>query len=324
MDFQQKIFYVKIRLELGHNATQIHEDLVNSFIEDSPSFLFVSKWVRYFKEDYDSVQDAPRSGRPSIVFILENINEIRAMVTEDPYISIREIFERLQISYGTVQSIFSEKLNLRKLSNRFVPHQFTQKNKEQRFSLCQENLKNIRLGIYKIGDIITGNESWFFLRQIKNKSMNYCWRSVNGWISFTQVNKGETLNHKNYIEDCLKPMVSELKIQRPVTDTKNQLFHHDNARPHSHSLVSTYLEDEGFILMKHPPYSHDLASADSWLFDKIKRQLSDENNYDSLFNEVEDILNKIPQRGCSRAFEKWQQRMQMCIDKNGDYFEYDL
>ena len=72
------------------------------------------------------------------------------------------------------------------------------------------------------------------------------------------------------------------------------ILHHDNARPHSLSKVVDYIKNSGFEIMEQPPYSPDLAPCDFWLFDLIKRNLSDHTSIDSLFQDAENILNSIP------------------------------
>ena len=74
--------------------------------------------------------------------------------------------------------------------------------------------------------------------------------------------------------------------------------------------------------MEHPPYSPDLAPSDFWLFDYIKRNLGTQPDAESLFNEITDIVNSIPKNKYKKTFEKWKERMELCIKYKGDYFEH--
>ena len=87
----------------------------------------------------------------------------------------------------------------------------------------------------------------------------------------TYWDRGGCVDHKTYIDDCLKPLVRLIKTSRKTLGTKKLKFHHDNARPHVHQAVITYLKEQGFTLMGQPPYSPDLAPSDFWLFDYIKQ-----------------------------------------------------
>ena len=97
---------------------------------------------------------------------------------------------------------------------------------------------------------------------------------------------------------------------------------HDNATPHDNPEVLAYLKSEGLQLMPHPPCSPDLAPCDFWLNDYIKLNLADQEDEKSLFNAVTKVLESIPEKEYRKTFEKLLERMQMCIDNHGDYFEH--
>ena len=56
------------------------------------------------------------------------------------------------------------------------------------------------------------------------------------------MDKGKTINKDSYINDCLVPLVNTLKRQRPSTGAKNIKLHHDNARPHVHKEIKSFLK----------------------------------------------------------------------------------
>jgi [histone H3]-lysine36 N-dimethyltransferase SETMAR len=85
------------------------------------------------------------------------------------------------------------------------------------------------------------------------------------------------------------------KKQRPSSGTHAIKIHHDNAKPHIHKDVSTYLESEGITIMPQPLYSPDLAPCDFWLFNK--------DDY-------------------KKTFDKWIERMKFCVNNHGNYFEH--
>jgi len=97
---------------------------------------------------------------------------------------------------------------------------------------------------------------------------------------------------------------------------------HANARPHVHSSVTRFLEREQFIIMGHPPYSPDLAPSDFWLNDYIKQRLGDHSSVESLNRQITEIVSDIPRSEYLKTFEKWIERMKLCIKYKGDYFEH--
>ena len=78
---------------------------------------------------------------------------------------------------------------------------------------------------------------------------------------------GETINGERYRTQLihLKRTIAE---KRPEYATRHEaiIFHHDNARPHVAIPVKNYLENSGWKVLPHPPYSPDLAPSDYHLF----------------------------------------------------------
>ena len=64
-------------------------------------------------------RDGERSGRPSTSKIQENIERVSEMIRPNRRLTIREIVEDLNISYGSVQNILTRDLNMRRVSAKF-------------------------------------------------------------------------------------------------------------------------------------------------------------------------------------------------------------
>ena len=107
-----------------------------------------------------------------------NIDKVDQLIEENPYISYDEIQAETSISRGTIFTIIHDQLKLRKITSRWVPHLLTQKHNDDRVRICVENLKKIESGAWRLGDILTGDESWFYLKQIGRKQANKSWVEV--------------------------------------------------------------------------------------------------------------------------------------------------
>lgn len=238
---------------------------------------------------------------------------------------------------------------MKKVASRWVPHNLTPEQKKERVRICRENLEKFQSGSWRLYDIITGDETWIYFRQTGRKASNASWINkgespstivrqgkyapkrlysiffkANGWVVVHALEKGKSLDHKYYIENCLQPLVKELWKERPKTGPKGLKLLHDNARPHAKEEVIDYIKAEKLQIMPHPPYSPDLAPCDFWLNDYIKRHLSDQTNEDSLFKEVTKILKNIPEKEYKKTFQKLLERIQLCIKNKGEYFEHLL
>ncbi len=226
-----------------------------------------------------------------------------------------------------MQEIVYDSLGLKKLTSRWIPHDLTDKNRKDRVDACRENLA-------RLCDVITGDESWFYLGQIGHKPANASWVAkgdfpltvvlrdrfepksmysiffkTTGLVHIDCLESGETISGQYYIENCLKPIVKDINKQRPTSGTTNLKFLYDNARPHVQIAVKSYLNDAGFTLICHPPYSPDLAPSDFWLFDHIKSHLGDHENVKSQKLQITRIMRDIPKEEYRKTFEKWLQRM---------------
>lgn len=347
MKIENLRFYIQVRVKLGIDCQTIFKELKTAISDHAPSLRTVQRWFKHFKGGNEVLKDKPRSGRPITGITKENIRRVNDVIEDDPWCSYDEIEAETSLSRGTIFNIIHDHLKLKKVTSRWVPYDLTEENRQERVRICQENLAKFKDGRWRLCDVVTGDESWFYHRQIGRKQSNASWvkegespRTVvrqnrfepktmfsiffktNGVVHISYLERGMTIDHKSYLDDCLKPLVKALNKQRPISSTKNVKFHHDNARAHIHSQVKTYLESENFIIMEHPPYSPDLAPSDFWLFDYIKQRLSDATDAKSLNTQITRIVKCITEKEFQKTFNKWIERMELCIKYQGHYFEH--
>ena len=74
--------------------------------------------------------------------------------------------------------------------------------------------------------------------------------------------------------------------------------------------------------MEHAPYSPDHTLSDLWLFDYTKKRLSAQPDAKSLFDQISEIVYSIPKNEYKKTFEKWKERMELCVKYKGNYFEH--
>ncbi|CAF3546474.1 unnamed protein product [Rotaria socialis] len=144
--------------------------------------------------------------------------------------------------------------------------------------------------------MLAGHKSWFYDKQIDLESSNAAWVTKgnppptiirrNKFASKTllsiffkstdphlihHVKRGQTIDHQYYIGNCSKPLLGEIKHQRPSCGRNHIILHQDSGKPHVHKDLSDHLELEGFTAVQHPPNSPALLPCGFWLFDLIKR-----------------------------------------------------
>ena len=133
----------------------LQEAFGDNAMSQSKTFL----WYKRFKDGRKSVDDDDHSGRPSTSTIPENITKVREAILADRRQIIHDVCETVGLSYGTVQRILADNLNMRRICARFVPRLLSDDQKAHRVSVCTE-LKQARDDSSFISNIITGNETW--------------------------------------------------------------------------------------------------------------------------------------------------------------------
>ena len=95
------------------------------------------------------------------------------------------------------------------------------------------------------------------------------------------------------MNNCLKPLVHEIWKQRLTSGTHPVKLHYDNAKPHVQKDVLHYLESKDIKITYHALNSPDLAPCDFWLFDRIRQDLIDHADSNSLHYAVTVIMNSL-------------------------------
>jgi transposase len=167
--------YIKTRLLLGLTATQIYDELTTAYGQDVVSYRTVARWIERFLNEQESLEDNPRSGRSITAITQQNIDAVNDLVNDDSHINIDYIAAILDISHGSVYAILKQHLGLRKITSRWVPHKLTEEQRQRRIDICIENLQKFESGSWRLCDIITGDESWFYHRNIKSKEQSKAW-----------------------------------------------------------------------------------------------------------------------------------------------------
>ena len=344
--FEQRA-YIKIATSNKESITAIHNKLVNTYGSKAYSLRTVERWVASFKNGKSNLNDEFRSGRPVTACTNANIEFIEQIIDSNPHVSYRYLEEFTSMSRGTLIKIITDELHLSKRASRWIPHFLTQQNKQKRFAFAIAMLKELRSKRWRLDQILTGDECIFYHRKIHKQNESYTWKTpgespdaivkrdryepktmlsiffrTTDMVYVHAVRKGESIDNQYYIENCLGPAFETIKRQRPATGLRRIKFLHDGAQPHIHSNTRNFIESNAMIEIDHPPYSPDLAPCDYWLFDYIKSHLGDVHSSEELVESITAILKNLPKKQYEETFERYIQRLELCITAEGDYFEY--
>ncbi|CAK9816698.1 Histone-lysine N-methyltransferase SETMAR [Anthophora quadrimaculata] len=133
---------------------------------------------------------------------------------------------------------------------------------------------------------------------------------------------GTTINADRHSE-ILKKLRRAIQNRRRGMLSKGVSILHDNARPHVARTTVDLLQHFGWDIITHPPYSPDLVPNDYHLFPKLKENLAGMrfSNDDEVKDEVLRYLNDMAVSWYDMGIKKLLQRLQKCIDRNGEYVE---
>jgi len=100
----------------------------------------------------------------------QNIAAVKRLVDENRHITYQTNSDTLSLHYPSIKTILHEKLGLRKISARWVPHKLTDEQKRKRVEFCQTNLADFgENGRKRLTDIVTGDETWIYFYTTPDK-----------------------------------------------------------------------------------------------------------------------------------------------------------
>ena len=128
----------------GKTGQEIHCDLTNVYGSSAPSYAQVKFWVGEFKRSRMSLEDETRSGRPSDATDEEMCNKVRDLVYSNGRIKVEEMVNALHISHGSVSTTLHDRLDMHKLTARWVPESLSDERMATRASVYSALLKLFR------------------------------------------------------------------------------------------------------------------------------------------------------------------------------------
>ncbi|CAH1986792.1 unnamed protein product [Acanthoscelides obtectus] len=306
--FRAIIYY---NLERQLSQQECLAELLTVFGNEAPHQSTISRCL----------SDDPRVGAPKSAVTQENVDAVRKLIIEDRHVTYREIEASLKISKTSIQKMLHEELGVRKLVSRWIPHLLTAEQKAARVNWCQKTVDRFNSGNSKnVYIIVSGDESWIYCYEPENKRQSAVW-VFQGEEKPTKVIRSRSVSKKMvYTTICFPKVITEL---RKINHERRIILHQDNASSHTAQKTRQYLTEENVELLDHPAYSPDLSPKDFFTFPKIKNRLrgqrfqSPEEAVDAFKNSVLDL----PANEWNKCFENWFERMQMCINLRGEYFE---
>jgi len=146
-----------------------------------------------------------------------------------------------------------------------------------------------------------------------------------GIVHHEFIPRGHMVNKQSYQEVLARLRDAVCRKRPELWENQTWMLHHDNMPAHTSLLIRSYLVKHQTSIVPHPPYSPDLASADFFLFPKLKTTLKG-----CRFQTTEEIqenaiteLHVITESAFQEAFQQGKKQWELCITSRGDYLEGD-
>ena len=144
-------------------------------------YATVCKWVRRFNDGRESIKNDPRVGKPVSVLMEKNVATVKKLIEEDARYTVQEIEELSGIHSSSVLKILRERLGLRKIWVRWVPHLLTEEQKQSRVRFASQVIQKYdKCDPCRLEEIVTGDETWICPFQPDSKAKNKVWVSFEG------------------------------------------------------------------------------------------------------------------------------------------------
>ena len=104
----------------GKNASKTHDELCSVYGENAVSLRVCYQWFSKFRSGNFSIEDAPRSGRPTVI----KNDQVKQIVDQNPQLTTRQIADIASVSKSTISRHLKEIGYVSKLDV-WVPHQLT-------------------------------------------------------------------------------------------------------------------------------------------------------------------------------------------------------
>ncbi|CAG4977612.1 unnamed protein product [Parnassius apollo] len=108
--------------------------------------------------------------------------------------------------------------------------------------------------------------------QVRRERLASVFWDAQGIIMVEYLEKGATITG-SYYADQIRRLPEDIKEKRRSKLRAGVLFHQDNAPAHKAAVAMAAIQETGFELLEHPPYSPDLAPSDFYLFPRLKERL---------------------------------------------------
>ncbi|KAB0344275.1 hypothetical protein FD754_021201, partial [Muntiacus muntjak] len=227
----------------------------------------VQWWFKKFCKGDESLEDEKCSGWPSEV----DNDQLRAI--------IKEVAEELSVDHSMVIWHLKQIGKVKKLDKR-VPHELTENLKKRHFEVSSSLILRNSNGPF-LGQIVTCDKKWILYdnqlsgwteKKLQSTSQSQsCTKKSLIHCSF--FNLWDTITPEKYAQQIDKMHQKLQCLQLALVNKKVPVLLHKNAQLHIAQPMLEKLNELGYEVLPHPPYSPDLLPTNYHFFKHLNKFL---------------------------------------------------
>jgi len=149
--------------------------LQQAYGEDCLSRTQCYEWYQRFKSGRTSIEDDPKSGRPSSSTGDDHIEKVRSVIRKNRHLTIREVSEEVGTCKSSCHTILTEKLKMLRVAAKSVPRLLTEEQKQNLITVSQELLDRSNTDENFLKNVIIGDETWVYGYDVETKVQSLQW-----------------------------------------------------------------------------------------------------------------------------------------------------
>ena len=173
---EEQIAYITIESRRGKGAPEILNALLEVVPTSVLAYSTIRRWDRKFNNGRSDVSKKHQCGRPVSATDGENAEKVAKLLNDDRRYTCTEITHELDISHRSAHSILTERLKMRKVAARWVPHMLSDSEKHHRVKIARSLLHRYgQEGDEMLQRIVAIGETWIrsFNPELKRQSSEW-------------------------------------------------------------------------------------------------------------------------------------------------------
>jgi len=168
-DLEEQRVCVKFCFKFGKTFTESFQMLQQAYGENCLSGMQCHKWYHRFKSGRTSIEDDPKSGRPSMSMDDDHVEKVLAVIHQNHRLTVHEVAEEVGFCKSSCHLILTDKLKMCHVAAKFVLRLLTDAQKENHVTLSQELFDHSNADENFLKNVITGDETWVYGYNVETK-----------------------------------------------------------------------------------------------------------------------------------------------------------